>query len=199
MWNAQQRIQGGLSDPALSRLGQQQVRLLAERLEAEQLRTIYTSPLLRAFQTAEMISDRTKVSIRQLHDLKELCLGRWEGKTIGQIKNEDNLLYQRWLKSPSRVKIPGAEQIPSFKKRVVGVFQSIIKSGPNGPIAVVTHGGVIIQLLCHLLGVQFDRFFLTTRIDNCSISQIEHHSTRCYILSVNDTTHLNKRAREGRF
>lgn len=190
IWNAQQRIQGGSSDSVLSRLGQRQGRLLAKRLEAEQLRTIYTSPLLRAFQTAGMISGHKKVSVRQLHGLKEVRLGQWEGKTIDQIRDEDNILYQRWLKSPSRVKIPGAEKISGFKKRVLGAFQSIVKSGPSGPIAVVTHGGVIVQLLCHILGVRFDRFFQTTRIDNCSISQIEHHNTRCYILSVNDTTHL---------
>lgn len=190
IWNAQQRIQGGSSDSALNRLGQRQGRLLAERLEAEHLCTIYTSPLLRAFQTARVISDHTKVSIRRLQDLKEVCLGQWEGKTINQIRDEDNILYQRWLRSPSRVKIPGAEEISKFKKRVVGVFRSIVETGPSGPIAVVTHGGVIVQLLCHLLGVRFDRFFLTARIDNCSISKLEHHNSRCYILSVNDTTHL---------
>jgi len=87
IWNGERRIQGN-QDPPLSPRGRRQAELLAARLHAHlpKAAAIYTSPLRRAAETAQVVGAATGLSVIHEPDLREMRLGQWEGKTVAEMQ-----------------------------------------------------------------------------------------------------------------
>lgn len=191
VWNRERRIQGS-EDPGLSEEGIRQAESLAKILKRENIQIIYASGLKRCAQTAKAISKQTKAPIEFLSEIEEIILGDWQGKTAEQVKREYPKIYNDWLDSPSKAKIPGWEGIAKFTRRVHKAFDFIISSNSANSICVVTHWGVIAAYLSKILNTDFDRFFKGIRIDNCSLSKITYDGKSAIVQYINDTRHLIK-------
>lgn len=190
-WNMENRIQGS-RNPGLSEVGVDQARRLARRLKKEKIVLIYSSDMRRTRKTARIIQEVLKVPIRYERGLREIHLGRWEGKTPEEVNRLYRNGYQKWQKSPSSVRIPEAEPVSKFRKRVIRTFQHLFQSAPEGSILVVTHGGVIATFLAALLKGSEDQFLLRLRLDNAGLSVIRTKDRcRAVVCSVNDTSHLD--------
>lgn len=190
-WNGQNRIQGN-SDPQLSRLGRLQAGLLAKRFRRIKIDKIYSSPLLRSFQTAQAISKVLRSRIVKKEGLKEVGLGEWEGKTPEEIDKSYDNKYQRWLRlGPTKVKIPGAENINSFRKRANKAFYEIINGNKNKDVIVVTHGGVIASFLAHILDADFDKLILSLHLPNTCVTLVSFEQNRGCLIHIADTFHLS--------
>jgi len=189
-WNEENRIQGS-HNPDLSARGKDQAKRLARRFKKENISFIVSSDLLRTAKTARIVQKSLNVPIRYEKGLREIHLGSWEGKTPEEVDRLYQNGYQKWLKSPSGVRIPEAEPVPKFRKRVLGTFGAILHKNPEGNIVVVTHGGVISTLLSNLLSGREDYFLLRLRLDNAGLTVIQieekHHVV---IHCVNDISHL---------
>ena len=189
-WNEQNRIQGS-KNPPLSPLGQRQAERLAARLKAEKISLIYASDLLRSKRTAQIIQKVLRVPLRYEKGLREINLGVWEGKTPDEVDRAYPQRYQKWRKTPSRVRIPGAEPVRIFRRRVLATFKTLLSHVPEGNLLVVCHGGVICTLLANLLKGSEDRFLLRLRLDNTGLSLAKLNDRRDGIVwYVNDTSHL---------
>ncbi len=189
-WNSQNKIQGH-SDPALSKLGIFQARLLARRFRKLKIGRIYSSPLLRSLETARIIAKTLKLKIVKKRQLREVGLGDWEGKTPEEIDKLYNNSYRRWLRlGPTKVKIPNAESISAFRKRAEKVFYDIVKENKGKDVLVVTHGGIIAAFLAHLLGADFDRLILNLHLPNTCVTVVSFCKNRCFLIHVADTLHL---------
>lgn len=186
-WNKKEMVQGN-SDPHLSALGKRQAILLAKELKGRGVDKICSSPLRRAHLTAKAVSDATGAPIEIHQDLREINLGIWEGKTISQIKKSHASEYQKWLKGPSYATIKEAEHILDFRKRSLDAFHGILHTNGEGSVAIITHGGVIISILSHILRVDFNRLFKTLRVDNCGIHELEHMNDMFFIGALNSTS-----------
>lgn len=79
-WNAQNRFVGRADIP-LNSTGTEQAKQLAKSVFEHDIDLIYTSPLQRAKQTANCVSDRTQIPVRVHHGLAEVDVGYLEGKT----------------------------------------------------------------------------------------------------------------------
>lgn len=129
-WN-KQHIGMGQQDIPLNEKGLEQAYEAARLLRSVHFLSIATSPLKRAFETAQIIKGVIH-SITVIEDLKECSWGVMEGKKKG-----DGKWLGEWRKD---IFIEGAEFYTSFKKRVIrGLHQAL--SLP-GPVLVVAHGGV---------------------------------------------------------
>ena len=73
------RLQGRRTDPALSDEGQEQSRETGRLLASQRIEAVYTSPLLRARQTARAIAEPHGLPVEVVDDLIEVDVGRWEG------------------------------------------------------------------------------------------------------------------------
>lgn len=190
-WNEENRIQGS-HNPELSAGGKKQAERLAKRLKKEGISLIYASDLLRARQTARIIQKRLKVPIRYERKLREIHLGEWEGKTPEEVNREYRNGYARWRRTPSRVRIPGAESVSQFRRRVFQAFKRLLRSTPEGRLLVVTHGGVIATFLSSLLRGSEDYFLVRLSLDNAGFSVVQVNKRRIAVVSrVNDTSHLD--------
>ena len=135
-WNAESRWQGQ-ADPPLSELGERQARAGAERLAADGgVDAIWTSDLVRAHRTAELVGAQLGLPVRVDGRLRERDAGEWTGLTRGEIEERSpGALAAR--RAP-----PGFEQDGPLLARVTEALADIVATGATR-VLVVTHGGVV--------------------------------------------------------
>ncbi|HET90301.1 MAG TPA: histidine phosphatase family protein [Chloroflexi bacterium] len=186
-WNAERRIQGW-ADPPLDEVGRAQARHIAERLRAEQPLKLYTSPLQRAAETAEIIGRALGAPVVVDDRLKEHGVGDLEGLTWEEVVDQYPDLAQRWDQGDEEITIPGEEEFDSFRARVTATCDEIAAHHTEQAVGIVTHGGVLSAYLNHLIGLpgRFSPF----RFPNCSLSVVQVNSTRPRILLLSDVCHL---------
>jgi broad specificity phosphatase PhoE len=184
LWNEVRRFQGS-TDVALSDLGRRQARALGPALRRYRLAAVYVSPLQRARETAELALDGAGAPV-PVDDLRELCLGEWEGCTVGEIQARAGDPYTSWVRSPLDCPPPGGEPLPVVSARVREALARIAAAhDPGEDVLVVTHGGVISVHTCDLLGCSLNDLW-RLRVDNASITVVRPPRLR----SLNDTRHL---------
>ena len=184
--NAVRRFQGA-QDVQLSELGRLQAAALAEALRGRRIAAVYSSPLLRAWHTAELAAAALQVSLRGVDDLRELSLGEWEGCTVEEVQARPGNPYACWVRDPVEGIPPGGEKLADVQGRVVRALADIERAHPNGDdVLVVCHGGVISAYLAHCLGLPLSSIWRLT-LSNCSITELAPPR----LLSMNDTAHLS--------
>ena len=144
-------LAGWTNDPGLDFDGQEQVKKLAEYINEffPQLHfdAIYTSPLLRAKQTAEILSAILTVPLFVADDLKDINIGDWAGQPLADVVN--SAIGKRYFLDPVGVRLPNGEEIAEVLDRVIPVVEHIRKDFINGSAIVVSHLDVIILILTH--------------------------------------------------
>ena len=195
-FNDQNRIQGH-QDSRLTFKGLYQAQHLARKIKKIKIDKIYSSDLGRAYATTLEITRHTRLRIVRDPLLREIHLGDWEGMTPEEVDELYDRGYQKWLKSPSSIKIPRGEGIRRFKKRVVGRIRAIARSNRGKTVLVVTHGGAITALLADWLRADFDHLLLNLQIDNTSITTVDETEKKVRLHCINDTSHLSRNSKNG--
>jgi broad specificity phosphatase PhoE len=136
-WNRQRRIQG-LTDIALNDAGREQARATGRRLATRTWDGVYTSPLSRAFETAEIIAAELGLPEPTPVDaLVERNYGDAEGLDFAQVD-------RRW---PERGDVPGQETREEVVARVLPALRSLAAEHAGESLVVVSHGGAIRAVL----------------------------------------------------
>lgn len=142
VWNADGNRYCGATDIGLTDKGLQQAYLAAQALEGISFDAIYSSPLQRAFRTAQIASGRPEdVKIDQR--LIEADFGEWEGKTREEFIAENAALWDNWCFAPDNTRAGGnGETAMEVINRVEDFFQDVSKTHSSGTILVVAHNAV---------------------------------------------------------
>ena len=152
-WNLEERNQGWADIP-LDAVGQQQARLLAERLSSTHFDAIYSSPLLRSRQTAEVLAAAHGLEVRLDGRLRERDLGQWTGLTF----DDARLGWPERFEGDWRLHgPPGGEGQASLVARADAALDDCLAAYPEGTLAVVSHGGILSAYLGHVLGIPIER------------------------------------------
>lgn len=189
-WNAEGRIQGW-ADPPLDDVGREQAQKLARRLADEKhgIVAVYSSPLLRARQTAEEIAQTLGLPVQTDDRLKENGVGEFTGLTGQEVEQR----FPEWfagLKATAEwVPPPGGEDRADFMNRAVRGMTDIVTHHPEQTVAIVSHGGTLGVYLAHLLGIPIRRP-LPFQFDNASLSVVQVAEPRIRLYKLNDTSHL---------
>ncbi len=145
-WNAARRLQGQ-ADIALSDLGKSQADALRPVIEGIAPCRAIASDLERVRETARRIG---AVSPRFTDRLREINVGDWTGRAIGDIQAEDEGAYLGWRAGTSAP--PGGEIWSDFADRVTSVIEEERRT-PCQNLLVVCHGGVIRAILQRYIGL----------------------------------------------
>ena len=146
----QDNIEGvycGITDTPLCDDGKEQLMKMKEEYTYPQTQFIFTSPLTRCKETAEILYPDLKPIV--IEDLTEYNFGEFEGKTAEELqKKQPN--FEPWLKGVPGARPPFGESNEDFAKRVCNCFvkivDGVIKTGTED-LVIVTHGGVISTIL----------------------------------------------------
>lgn len=177
----------GHGDPPLDPVGVDQAERLAERLAGEDIAAIYVTTLRRTVETAAPLAQRLGIEPRVEPDLREVYLGEWEGGLLRVKAEQRDPAFMRAIEQGSWDPIPGAEPADTFDSRVNAGIGRVATAHPDERVVVVTHGGVIGQVLAGATGA---RGFAFIGADNASISHIVVEGERIVVRRFNDTTHL---------
>lgn len=171
-WNIQNRIQGQ-TDTLLNERGREQAHELAKRLkDGYGIKTIYTSRQKRAKETAEVIGRAIHVTPVVREGLEEISLGRWEGYTWKQVREQFPEEYQAWY-SNRRCQIPpGGESYQQLLNRLLPTLDAILKEN-SGNVLVVSHSAVIMTLMTYLYDTPFEDMARNYKTGNTGVVEID--------------------------
>jgi broad specificity phosphatase PhoE len=182
----------GWSDSPLNSTGHSEAEAIARRLAAEQkqIEALYTSPLRRALQTAQVIGTRLALSPRVLDQLKEIHFGKLEGVTLTEMEDQFPELYAQWQdKMDMTFRWPGGERRADFFARAAQACELIRTRHEGDRVIIVAHGGTIRACLAHLLPDLMERWWAYP-LDNAGLSRVQATSSDARLLVLNETSHL---------
>ena len=191
-WNLEGRYQGRADTP-LNGKGREEARLVGERLKSEGVDLIYSSDILRAYETAQIIAGALGKEISTLESLREVDTGAWTGLTWEEVKARFPEHFREWQADPWRVRRLGGEFYAHLYRRSVGAARKVAESHPERCILIVAHGGNIKSIILDALGVEEDRALeVASRmgLDNGSISIVDYGEGGVSLRLLNDTCHL---------
>ncbi len=179
-WNLVRRYQGH-TDVPLNEQGREQARELAMMLEKMPIAAIYSSDLVRAYETAKIIAEGRSIPIYKLRELRETHFGNWEGLTIEEIHEKFPEDVERLKKDPIHGLRPGGESRGIMFERVKKKVLEIAKKHPNQTIAIVAHEGTIAAATCALTGEEFREHRQKYRLDNTSYNILEQENGKWHL------------------
>lgn len=156
-FNAEGRWQGAGTDRPLNEAGRTQAQAVAAALADRDFAALYTSPMLRARQTAAPISRATGLRPVEVEALREAHHGAWEGKTRAEILAGWRAEWEAFEAAPMEVERPGGESYGDTADRVWPALEAIVERHPGEDVVVVTHGGPLRLVLSAALDLPLTR------------------------------------------
>lgn len=190
MGNVEHRFQGRF-DAAVSPKGEQQLELLSLRFRNVHLDAVYSSPLSRAYRTAQAIARFHELSVQVWDELIELDVGEMEDLLLSEIAAKFPQVAKNWDEAPDLCEFPGGETMKQAYARINGAIDRLIAENPGKTIAITTHGGVIRSIdarvrVGSIEGMRNGAIFSNTGV---SLLEADGEGTLSWKL-VNDLSHL---------
>jgi broad specificity phosphatase PhoE len=133
----------------LTEKGRQQSAALATELIDANVRRIYSSPLLRAVQTAEIVSHATGVPIEITDALREFDCGIAEGRADPAAWAMHNAVLREWFENKNYdARIEQGESFNDMRAKFIPFIESVVKEySADDHLVLITHGGLAICML----------------------------------------------------
>jgi broad specificity phosphatase PhoE len=172
----------GWHDVPLSRQGALEAYRLAQTLRGERIDALYSSTSRRAVQTAAPLARALGMHPHLEPDLREISCGTLEGETLADVRRRFPTLWQRNMRQRDEDFCwPGGESYRAFRERVLACMRTIAAQHAGQHVAVVTHAGVISQVLGALHGAS-PANWEAWRPANASITVVHWRQDRAALL-----------------
>ncbi len=152
-WNVSGILQGWIDVP-INEQGRRQAREMASSFAAAGFAAVWTSPLVRAGETAEIIAADLALPAPSVHEgIRERHFGAIQGVPKSELADLNPLLLQQILRRNPAAEFEEGETMDEFADRVLGAFMDIGAQHPGERVLVVTHGWVMDVVTRHIEGV----------------------------------------------
>jgi broad specificity phosphatase PhoE len=166
-YNHEGRFQGQQQIP-LDATGREQARELAERAVPYAFSALWSSPLLRARETADAVAARIGLEPVEDPRLMETDAGDWTDRSFAEVEASSPELFAAFIAADPGFAFPGGESFAEQEVRVRAALARV-EAGPL-PALVVCHGMVIRAALYPRVNAGADAF---TRVPNAAIVPLE--------------------------
>ena len=188
-WNVDGRIQGQLDVP-LNDTGRWQVHRLALAVSDEGIDAVYSSDLLRAYETAQAVSRGCGRPVVTDIGLRERGFGVFEGLSYAEINERWPEQAERWRRRDPDFGAEGGETLRAFSERSVATVSRLAALHPGQTIAVVSHGGVMDCLYRAAARVALDAP-RSWQLGNAAINRLLYTPQGFTLVGWSDTHHLD--------
>jgi broad specificity phosphatase PhoE len=189
-WNREGRWQGH-ADRSLNAAGQAQAAALGARIVALGPTALYSSDLVRAWETADAVARATGLTPIATPGVREVDVGDWTGYTRAEVEERHPERYRAY-RDDAGTGYPGGETFTTLKRRSVAAIDQICAGHADGElVAVICHGGTIRALASAALGLSRAGRVLAPGPTNGSLSQMGWEAGALRVVSFNDTGHLD--------
>lgn len=187
-WN-QEEIFRGRVDIKLNATGRAEAQALADYFRPIPLQAIYSSPLSRAWETAQAVANGRKLEVILDPAFIDIDFGEWHGLPLKEVREKYSSLYRAWREEPQTITFPQGENLEQVRKRAWDGLQAIIQKHLDQIILIIAHRVVTKVLICAVLGLDNSHFWQIKQ-DPTAINCFEFHRGNLVVSLINDTCHL---------
>lgn len=192
-WNIKGILQGS-KNSHLTEKGKAQAHKLRDKLEKIHFEGIYTSPLQRASETAEILRGHKDEPFYVVDDLKEMSFGDMEGIPKTEFKALQPEAYNNLWNDPLSYN-PEAfkgERFQDVDKRIMDFMKKLVVNHPEGgKFLVVSHGMTLKMIFSHIWKHDLDKFWNDPVPENTSVTIVSYKNNEFNIEKFSDTSHLD--------
>ena len=173
-WNHAHLLQGQ-SDIELNEYGRELAGITGRALEEISFDVIFSSPLMRAFETANLIRGHRNIPIIRDNRLKELCFGDYEGKNVEELMQNEQDPFHFFFSSPERYRAPeNGETLETLCMRTKNFLEEQIETNEKKfeRVMIVAHAACNASIRGYVQGWGLDRFWDGKYQKNCCVSKI---------------------------
>lgn len=183
------RLQGQNLDDHLSDAGREQARRTGEFLRNAPLKAVYSSPLLRAHETAQAVAQHHGVTVQAMDAFLEVNVGDWEGLDWNEVTRDYPEAYEAFMRDAANNPYHGGESMNDVRRRVAPAFEELMARHVGQSIAVVAHNVVNKAFLAHVLDYDLANFRNLPQ-DNCGVNILQMRKGKTRIATINSVLHL---------
>ncbi len=188
-------------DVKLADEGRTQAQLVGRRLSGMEIDAVYSSNLIRAIETAEIIKEELclDLEVKISEDFRETEFGDMTGMSDEVLKVKFKDYFEKREDCDEDIRIPGGENGEEVYKRMKMAMDMVIEDAKNNHyenIVIVSHGGAIRCFLAGILKMPWGRRFTFAKtMENCSITELNYYldKNNFSIERINDYSHLEGR------
>jgi broad specificity phosphatase PhoE len=180
----------GRADLALTELGQNQARLLAQRIAPAWSPTaVYCSPLQRCIATGTAVANAGGIELHPLGELNDIDYGQWQSRTYEEARAAAPALFATWFAAPQLVRFPDGESLQDVAARTAEALRLILQRHSTDTVVLVGHDSVNRVLLTQLLDMPLSSYWRFAQ-HPCCVNVIEMTGNSVQLQRLNDTGHL---------
>lgn len=175
VWNAQKLLQGS-TDIELNEKGRALAGETGRNLEAVHFDKIYSSPLLRAYETACLIRGHRNIPIIRDERLRELCFGVNEGKNFSELLKDESDPFHYFFDRPDLYRAPEkGETLEQICERAAEFMKEVVEPQTKDleRIMIVAHGAINKALMCHVKQHGIERYWSGGLQKNCNVIMLK--------------------------
>ena len=189
----------GRNDADITEFGQKQLDCLKKRFENIPIDAAYSSPLIRAFKTAEAAADGHNIKVIPEPLFIEQFFGDWDGTPIADIETLYPDFFDVWDNRPQDLRPVNGESRTEVYERVwSGVLKFLDDPENEGKsIIVASHGAAIRTVICRLLFNDIEKLAYTPWSINTAVSLIVKDESGIRLEFMNDVSHLPESLRKS--
>lgn len=183
---------GNVLNPNLSEKGFKQAALYAEyAVKAYKINKVYSSNLLRAYNTAKACADLLKTEIIVDEGLREIGGGEWEGMTLDEIKDKYPEEFLIWCRDISACRCTGGESVEEMAERFIKTLTKIASENDGKTLLVASHYTPIRAMQAYALKGDFRAMQSFDHIPNTSITELYFDGKKWSAGEINICSYLN--------
>ena len=162
----------GHTDLDLSELGYKQAETTAKFLSKGTVDKVYSSDLLRAYNTCRAFLELSGLDAQKNENLREIFAGDWEGKSFDTLQTDFADTYGVWLNNIGLSCPKNGESVKSLSERVIKCITEIAEQNDGKTIAIFSHATVIRSFFNFAYGKTLEEMRLLPWPTNASISSV---------------------------
>ena len=166
-WNNEKKLQGR-SDVPLNDYGRELAYITAEALKDVSFDAIYSSPLIRAYETATILKGDRDIDIIKDERLREMCFGEYEGKHTAGLPQE----FWYFFDAPEKyIPTEGGETYEQVLDRAKEFIDTVVvpNSQKMDTMMIVAHGAMNKAIMCHVKQHGIDQYWSGGLQRNCGV------------------------------
>ena len=183
-FNREHRLQGVMAVP-LNDNGIAQAASVAKYLSRLSIDRLFSSPILRAYETAEIISGAIGLACRLDERLREIEFGIFEGLTFPQVEKRFPVEHKKWTSGYLYYGVPKGESRRDVQERMRAAWNDITEDEDSQTVALVTHGSAISIFLGSIYALLPDK-----PVKNSSITTLTRSADIWEIAGFAETPHF---------
>ena len=182
--NTERILAGRTPGVPLTEEGVEQSEKAAKFLEEMNISVIYSSPIERAKNTAEIVGKHISIDVRIDDRLIELDMGKFTGKPYDEIFSSHGNVFMKFYRGELEIAHNGVETFEQVKKRIRDMVDHVIDNHPDENVVLVTHMDPIKAMLSTVVSFSPENLYELI-IPNASLNIFREYKRKFSISGIN--------------